>query len=48
VLVMDNASIHRLLEIVQACKEFSVALEYLPPYLPDYNPIERSFKVLKS
>ncbi|KAF1937137.1 hypothetical protein EJ02DRAFT_300971, partial [Clathrospora elynae] len=23
-------------------------LEYLPPYSPDYNPIERSFKVLKS
>jgi transposase len=48
VLVMDNASIHRSPEIVQACKEFGVALEYLPPYSPDYNPIERSFKVLKS
>ena len=23
-------------------------LEYLPPYSPDYNPIEKSFKQLKS
>jgi transposase len=48
VLVIDNASIHCSPEIVQACKEFSVALKYLPPYLPNYNLIKRSFKVLKS
>ena len=48
VLLMDNASIHRSPEIVQLCKEFGLQLEYLPPYSPDYNPIEQSFKVLKS
>jgi transposase len=48
VLLMDNASIHRSTTIVQLCRVFGVQLEYLPPYSPDYNPIERSFKVLKS
>jgi len=46
VLLMDNASIHRSITIVQLCRKFGVQLEYLPPYSPDYNPIERSFKVL--
>ena len=48
VLIMDNASIHRSPTIVQLCKDFGIHLEYLPPYSPDYNPIEKSFKVLKS
>lgn len=48
ILLMDNASIHRSHRVVQLCKDFGVQLEYLPPYSPDYNPIERSFKVLKS
>ena len=48
VLLMDNASIHRSPTIVQLCKDFGIHLEYLPPYSPDYNPIEKSFKVLKS
>lgn len=48
VLLMDNASIHRSSTIVQLCRDFGIHLEYLPPYSPDYNPIERSFKVLKS
>ena len=48
ILLMDNASIHRSPTIAQLCKDFGVGLEYLPPYSPDYNPIERSFKVLKS
>ena len=48
VLLMDNASIHRSPAILQLCRDFSIQLEYLPPYSPDYNPIEKSFKVLKS
>lgn len=48
VLLMDNASIHRSPAIVRLCRDFGIQLEYLPPYSPDYNPIEKSFKVLKS
>ena len=48
VLVMDNASIHRSPRVRHLCADFGVFLEYLPPYSPDFNPIEKSFKVLKS
>ena len=29
------------------CHEADVLVAYLPPYLPDFNPIETSFSVLK-
>ena len=48
VLVMDNAPIHRNEELKEMCNEAGVLLEYLPPYSPDFNPIELSFGVLKS
>jgi transposase len=48
VLVLDNASIHRSPRIRELCERDGVRLEYLPPYSPDYNPIEKSFKMLKS
>jgi transposase len=47
VIVLDNASIHRSSRIRQLCEAAGVRLEYLPPYSPDYNPIEKSFKQLK-
>jgi transposase len=48
VLLMDSASIYPSPAIVQLCRHFGIHLEYLPLYLPDYNPIEKSFKVLES
>ena len=48
VIVLDNASIHRSPRIRELCAMNEVQLEYLPPYSPDYNPIEKSFKQLKS
>jgi transposase len=48
ILVVDNASIHRGVRVQQLCDAFGVMLHYLPPYSPDYNPIEQSFKKLKS
>ena len=48
ILLMDNASIHRSPTIARLCRDYGVGLEYLPPYSPDYNPIERSFKTLKA
>jgi len=55
IFVMDNARIHVLLPpttlIEQAldhmCYEAGVPLEYLPPYSPDFNPIELVFGRLK-
>ena len=48
VLVMDNASIHRSPELRAMCAAKGVLLEMLPPYSPDYNPIEESFAELKA
>jgi transposase len=48
VLLIDNALIHQSPAIVELCKAFSVQLEFLPLYSPNYNPIKKSFKVLKS
>lgn len=48
VLVMDNASTHHSIELTTMCKEAGVLLEYLPPYSPDFNPIEESFSALKA
>ena len=30
------------------CEDAGVRLEYLPPYSPDYNPIEEAFAELKA
>lgn len=40
VLLVDNASIHRSPTVVQLCRDFGVQLEHLPPYSPNYSPIE--------
>jgi transposase len=48
VLVMDNASWHHSEEIREICDNAGVKLLYLPPYSPDFNPIEEFFSVLKS
>ena len=48
VLVMDNASFHRIERIKQMCHAAGVKLLYLPPYSPDLNPIEEFFAELKA
>ena len=47
ILLMDNASIHYGKEVQELVASYGVSLVYLPPYSPDYNPIESSFHVLK-
>jgi transposase len=48
VLVLDNASIHRDLSLVEMVHAAGFELIYLPPYSPDLNPIEQTFNVLKA
>lgn len=48
VIVMDNASIHRSQRLHQVIGNAGHYLEKLPPYSPDYNPIEESFATLKA
>jgi transposase len=48
VVIMDNLSSHkgpRLRELIEAA---GASLLYLPPYSPDFNPIENAFAKLKA
>src|SRR5579859_2561687 len=48
VLVMDNARIHHDNNLVTAIEDNGGRVLYLPPYSPDFNPIETAFSALKS
>jgi transposase len=48
VLILDNASIHKDPRLQHLCDEAGVILKFLPPYSPDYNPIEATFGDLKA
>lgn len=48
VLVMDNASYHKGGEIAEIVDKFNGKILYLPPYSPDFNPIEQCWFVLKN
>jgi transposase len=48
VIIMDNASFHTDERISSAIEQQGHTIEYLPPYSPDFNPIELSFSVLKA
>ena len=44
VVVMDNLNIHKIELIASA----GARVEYLPPYSPDFNPIEMLWSTIKS
>ena len=48
VVVMDNCAIHHGEEVQLFCNEARVHLEFLPPYSPWLNPIEKTFSVMKA
>lgn len=47
VLVMDNARIHRDQETLDMITNRGMRYVFLPPYSPDYNPIELAFSAIK-
>ena len=47
VLILDNASIHRGGKIAELVEKAGCRLLYLPPYSPDYNPIELAWGYVK-
>jgi transposase len=48
VVVMDNLPAHRVGGVRQAIEAAGARLLYLPPYSPDFNPIELAFAKLKA
>ena len=47
VIIMDNARFHRMSKLKELCKEQGHRLLPLPPYSPEYNPIEKTWAQIK-
>jgi transposase len=48
IVVMDNLSSHKASAIRQTIEAAGATLLFLPPYSPDFNPIENAFAKLKA
>lgn len=48
VVVMDNLGSHKGPAVAAAIEAVGASLLYLPPYSPDFNPIENAFSKLKA
>lgn len=48
VVIMDNLPVHKVEGIRQAIEAAGARLLFLPPYSPDFNPIEHAFAKLKA
>ena len=48
IVVMDNLGAHRAAGVAEAIEAKGARLEYLPPYSPDYNPIEQCWSKIKT
>jgi transposase len=48
IVVMDNLPAHKVAGVREAIEGADARLLYLPPYSPDFNPIENGFSKLKA
>jgi transposase len=48
VVIMDNLPAHKVTGVREAIEKAGAKLLYLPPYSPDFNPIENAFAKLKA
>ena len=47
IVILDNLSAHKVAGIREAIESVGAELRFLPPYSPDFNPIENLFSKLK-
>ena len=47
-VIMDNLPAHKVQGVQEAIEAVGASLRYLPPYSPDFNPIEMVFSKLKA
>ena len=48
VIIMDNLSSHKRDAVRERIEAAGATLRFLPPYSPDFNPIEKAFSRLKA
>jgi len=48
IVVMDNLSVHKLASVRQRIEAAGATLLFLPPYSPDYSPIEPAWSKVKA
>jgi transposase len=48
IVVLDNLAVHKQPEVRAAIEAAGAQLRFLPPYSPDFNPIEMAFAKLKA
>ena len=48
IIIMDNASFHKCKEGINLIRTHGCEVMFIPPYSPQYNPIEIVFRMLKS
>ena len=48
VVILDNHPAHKGRRVREAIEAAGASLRYLPPYSPDFNPIENAFAKLKA
>ena len=48
VVILDNLAMHKQPEVQAAIASVGAQLRFLPPYSPDFNPIELAFAKLKA
>ena len=48
IVIMDNLPAHKAVGVREAIEIAGATLRYLPPYSPDFNPIENAFAKLKA
>ncbi len=48
IVIIDNASIHKVAGVKEAIEATGASLRYLPAYSPDLNPIEPAFSKFKA
>jgi transposase len=47
VVIMDNLATHKVQGVMEAIEAVGARLLYLPPYSPDFNPIENMWSKIK-
>ena len=48
IVIMDNLSAHKVAGVREAVEDAGATVAYLPPYSPDFNPIELCWAKMKS